>query len=97
VPDLRGGRVLRIDPVAPDLRVPRAYPCQAKAGAPLRECGATPAALFRRVCAHQHLRDVWLCPTHTAAARLLGTCDRCATDLTHPHRCPIALIPVPAG
>jgi hypothetical protein len=95
MPDLRGGRILQIDPVAPDQHVPRAHPCQAKTGIDLHECAATPAAPFRRVCAHRHTRDAWLCRTHAAAASLLGTCDRCATDTARPHSCPIALVPIP--
>jgi hypothetical protein len=96
MPDLRGGRILTVEPAAPDLHVPRGWPCQAKTGTDLHLCGATPAATFRRICRHEHIRDVDMCATHQAAASLTGTCDRCATDLSGPHRCPIALIPVPA-
>jgi len=95
VPDQRGGRVLTVEPVALDLHIPRGWPCQAKTGVDLHLCNATPSAPFRRICKHQHTRDVQLCATHQAAAALTGTCDTCATHPTGPHRCPIALIPVP--
>ena len=99
MPDTRGGVVLQVDPVAPDAEVPRQYPCQALRELDERLCGATPSRLYRRVCAHFHLRDVWLCTVHHATLSGpvgLGVCHQCANDRTHPHRCAIELIDVEA-
>jgi hypothetical protein len=56
------------------------WPCQAGGTGPLaRQCGATPASLWRRWCHHGHERECWLCPVHAKMiASGLGTCADCA-------------------
>lgn len=85
-----------IEPVAPTFRVLRAWPCAAYLGHTGQDCGATPAAPFRRVCACRHARDLHLCATHEdAAATLAATCRDCANLGQWSHSCPVALIAVP--
>lgn len=86
-----------IEPVAPTLNVPRMHPCAARPDQTGRDCGATPAWLYRRVCAHNHTRDVWLCTTHEALASRTGgaSCRDCAEHPSRPHRCPVALVKDP--
>jgi hypothetical protein len=80
---------------APSLRIPRAWPCAAYLEQAGRECGATPALLFRRVCAHGHARDVLLCGTHEKGAGRIAVCRDCAGLRDGAHPCPVALIAVP--
>jgi hypothetical protein len=89
--------LLELEPVVPDLRVPRAHPCSALRESTRRECGVTPAQLYRVTCAHRHSRDVWLCGvdaavTSKAAASGMAACRECAS---RGHRCPAALVTVP--
>jgi hypothetical protein len=77
--------------VAPTVNVPRAHPCAAWEDQAGRVCAATPAWLHRRVCVHEHYRDLWLCHTHEAMIRRgrAGSCRDCG-ELG--HRCPVALV-----
>lgn len=86
-----------IEPLAPDLRVPRAWPCAAHVDHTGQDCGATPAAPFRRVCACRHVRDLHLCATHedVAATTGMAACRDCADLGRWAHRCPVAVIAVP--
>jgi hypothetical protein len=84
-----------ITPVAPTLNVPRMHPCSAWLELAGAECGATPALLFRRVCAHSHVRDLYLCGTHEKGISRLATCRDCAGLRTGAHACPVALVLVP--
>lgn len=86
-----------IEPVAPTLRIPRAHPCGAFLELIRTHCGATPALLFRRVCAHNHVRDVYLCAVHERAVSAAGivTCRECANLPGGAHACPVALVRVP--
>ena len=88
--------VLSLDVTAPSLLIPRAHPCGAWQDQAGRVCDATPAWLHRRVCAHEHTRDVWLCRTHEVMIRHTGgaSCRDCATL---GHRCPVALVTDPAA
>ena len=83
-----------LEPVAPSLHVPRAHPCAAWMDQDARQCGATPTWLHRRICAHQHTRDLWLCHTHEVTVRRAGagSCRECAAL---GHWCPAALITAP--
>ena len=85
-----------LEVAAATLNVPRAWPCAAWLDQDARICGATPAWLNRRVCAHQHTRDLWLCRTHEAMIRRAGggACRDCG-ELG--HRCPVALVTDPAA
>jgi hypothetical protein len=86
-----------IEPIAPDLRVPRAWPCAAHIDHTGQDCGATPAAPFRRICACRHARDLHLCATHEdAAATGIASCRDCAGLGRRAHACPVAVIAVPA-
>jgi hypothetical protein len=89
--------VYPLELTAPSLNVPRGHPCAAFLDQARAECGATPALLFRRVCAHQHARDLYLCKTHEAAVSRPGmaTCRDCAGLSTGAHACPVALVAVP--
>jgi hypothetical protein len=86
-----------LEPVAPTLNVPRMHPCAAWMDADARDCGATPAWLYRRVCVHGHIRDVWLCTTHEALVSRTGgaSCRDCADLGRWAHRCPVALVKDP--
>lgn len=86
-----------IEPLAPTLDVPRMHPCGAFMDEQGRLCGATPALLFRRVCAHAHARDVFLCAVHEAMVRSTGaaSCRDCAAQGRWAHRCAVALVTVP--
>lgn len=84
-----------IEPVAPSLPVPRAWPCGALAEQSGTECGATPALLYRRVCFHGHARDVRLCVPHERGAARIAVCRDCANLRHGPHRCAVALVLVP--
>jgi hypothetical protein len=86
-----------LEPVAPTLDVPRMHPCAAWMDQQGRECGATPALLFRRVCLHGHARDVFLCAVHEAMVGRAGagSCRDCAGLGRWSHRCPVALVSVP--
>lgn len=87
----------KVEPVIPTLRIPRAHPCGAWLEHPGADCGAVPALLYRRVCRHNHPRDVYLCAVHKEAASAPGivTCRDCANLGRWSHRCPVALIAVP--
>lgn len=90
------GRILLIEPVAPDARIPRGHPCGAFPNSKKEPCGATPAALYLRMCPHGHRREVRLCGTHFGeASGLQASCRDCATDPTHPHQCAVGLYPLP--
>lgn len=53
-----------LSPAIADLDIPRWWPCSAKTMLK-RECGATPTAEYRRVCAVEgHAKNIWLCPIH---------------------------------
>jgi hypothetical protein len=86
-----------LEPVAPTLNVPRMHPCAARPDETGRDCGATPAWLYRRVCAHGHIRDVWLCNTHEALVSQTGgaSCRDCMGLGRWAHRCPVALVKDP--
>lgn len=85
-----------IEPVAPTLRIPRAWPCAALIEVTGQDCGATPAAPFRRICACRHTRDLRLCATHEdAATAMAATCRDCANLGRWSHACPVAVIRVP--
>lgn len=86
-----------LTPVAPTLDIPRAHRCQAHIDALAADCGATPALLFRRVCAHQHARDLYLCVTHEKSVTRTGCCRDCAGLTTGAHACPVGLVLVPAA
>jgi hypothetical protein len=87
-----------IEPVALDLRVPRAWPCAAHVDLTGQDCGATPAAPFRRICACRHYRDLHLCATHEdIASTLAASCRDCAGLGRWAHRCPVAVIAVPGA
>jgi hypothetical protein len=83
--------------IAPSENVPRMHPCAAWMDQDARTCGATPAWLYRRVCAHGHTRDVWLCTTHEALVSRTGgaACRDCAGLGQWAHRCPVALVKDP--
>lgn len=87
------GRILLIDPLAPDAKIPRGYPCGAFPNSkPGTTCGATPAALYLKTCPHGHRREVRLCGTHFGEATTAqASCRDCATDLTHPHACAVGV------
>jgi hypothetical protein len=92
------GRILLIDPIAPDAKIPRGHPCGAFPAGGQATCEATPAKLYVRMCRHGHRREVWLCGTHfgeVTTAR--ATCRDCAQDPTHPHDClaGVYLLPQP--
>ena len=84
-----------IEPVSPTLDIPRAHPCAAHIDQLQAICGATPALLYRRICFHGHARDLYLCMPHERAASRIAACRNCADDLTHPHRCAVALVRLP--
>jgi hypothetical protein len=94
---VRGSRVAvhLIEPAAPTLHVPRGHPCAAFLELAGAECGATPALLYRRVCAHQHARDLYLCAAHERAVTHLAVCRDCANLRDGAHACPVALVLVP--
>jgi hypothetical protein len=90
------GRILLIDPVAPDAKIPRGHPCGAFPGGGNTKCGATPAELYLRACPHGHHRQVWLCGVHYAEViTARASCRDCATDRTHPHECAVGLHQLP--
>lgn len=88
-----------IEPVAPSLGIPRAYPCGAFLDQERKDCGATPALLYRRVCFHGHARNLWLCQPHEAmtARHGLAACRDCAEHPSRPHRCAVALVRLPGA
>lgn len=88
-----------IEPVIPTLDIPRAHPCGAWLEQPGTACGAVPALLYRRICPHQHIRDVYLCTVHERAVSAAGiiTCRDCADLRDGAHRCPVALVRLPAA
>lgn len=89
------GRILTIEPVAPDAKIPRGYPCGAFPDSrPGTTCGATPAQEYVKTCPHRHTRVVRLCPTHLGEAMTARiTCRDCAQDRTRPHACPVGVHP----
>lgn len=91
------GRILTIEPVAPDAKVPRGHPCGAFPGGKQAACGATPAEEYVKTCLHRHTRVVRLCATHLGEAMTARiTCRDCAQDRTHPHDdCPVGVHPLP--
>ena len=56
-------------------------------------CGGLPAAPYRRICVHEHVRDGLLCPSH-AADFAAGLCVECHEHPTDPHECGIHLAPI---
>jgi len=90
------GRILTVDPVAPDAKVSRGYPCGALPGGKPAECGATPAELYVKTCPHGHTRTVRLCGTHFAEViTARASCRDCAADSAHPHACAVGIFPMP--
>lgn len=89
--------VYLLEPAVPTLGVPRMHPCGAWLDQQREACGATPALLCRRLCAHGHARDVWLCTVHEALVSRTGAaaCADCADQGRWSHRCPVALVTVP--
>lgn len=77
--------ILTVEPRWPSLDVPRAWPCQAAGIGPgAQVCGATPAGLWRRLCANKHERDVRLCGSHAALSTAgLVACAECADRGVH--------------
>jgi len=69
----------RLGIFVPDLKVPRAEPCEAFSGGG-NICGATPASLYRKSCGvPSHTRHVWLCGTHANMISCgAGSCHDCA-------------------
>lgn len=57
-------------------------------------CGQQPAALYRRICVHEHVRDGLLCAEHVElnARGLCRTCYELPGDLA--HECPITIMPL---
>lgn len=60
-------------------------------------CGLRPyrsAGLFRRACAHEHVRDGWLCTGHAGTPQngLCRTCWELPGDAS--HECPIGIAEV---
>jgi hypothetical protein len=87
-----------IEPAAPTLRIPRAWPCAAFLEQPGAECGAVPALLYRRVCGCPgplHVRDLYLCGAHERSVGRIAVCRDCANLTSGAHRCPVALVLVP--
>lgn len=80
---------------APSLNVPRGHPCAALMDSTGMDCGATPALLYRRICAHRHSRDLHLCKVHERTIGATGRCRDCQQDTSHPHACPVALVLLP--
>lgn len=74
------------------MNVPRGHPCAALRDLTEQICGATPAQLFRRVCACRHARDLYLCRSCEGGIGHLARCRDCQEDRTHPHACPVALV-----
>jgi hypothetical protein len=66
-------------------------PCSAQVeyteGAPLVPC-RLPGRAMRRICVHEHVRDVLACPTHEALMDI-GYCITCRE--IDGHRCPIEI------
>lgn len=52
------------------------------------ECGASPALHVRRTCAHDHVRDGWMCAgcMDVGARMICRTCDE-----ADGHECPVTI------
>ena len=59
-------------------------------------CGEPATGLFRRACAHEHVRDGWMCADHAETPQngLCLTCHELPGDLS--HECPIHVAEVSA-
>jgi hypothetical protein len=71
--------VITFAPKFVDEQVSRGYPCTAWRGDGGERCGTTPTRHFRKMCRHNHNRDVWLCSTHEAMTKTgASSCKECA-------------------
>lgn len=59
-------------------------------------CPGVAAGLFRRACAHEHVRDGWLCTGHSGTPQngLCQTCWELPGEAS--HECPIGIAEVTA-
>lgn len=59
-------------------------------------CGEPATGLFRRACAHEHVRDGWMCADHAETPQngLCLACYEMPGDLQ--HECPIHIAEVSA-
>jgi hypothetical protein len=68
-------------------------PCESRLLLTGTVCGGPSTGLYRGACAHEHVRERWLCTRHTSIANLW--CRACFDlDGAQAHKCNVTLMPV---
>ena len=87
----------------PDEATAAVYPCEcgrqfAKLAPKSRmasDCELFASVLYRRMCAHEHARDAYVCGVCVAKLNARGVCIECLLlDGDLAHECRIALVPL---